>query len=283
MDSFEADSSKNSLPGFFSKGRRSVPLRLLFAVSLLWGLPTLACGSFAPRPTPTPSPQPIATVAEVIALAPTETPTLPPIVVEPTATPLLIPTDTPAPQSNGLGTGSKAIVTAPAGLNMRTLPASASQLVVRLGSGQRVTVLEGPTEAEGFTWWRVDDGQGKLGWVAERDKETVWLTVEGGVVGQSQNGVGGANPNAKAVNRPPRVGDRVEVTMPSGSQLTIRTDPGKNAGTVTRVDPGQRFSVESGPQPADGYDWYLVRTDDGQIRGWAAGGDGTTRWLSPLE
>ena len=242
MDSFEADSSKNSLPGFFSKGRRSVPLRLLFAVSLLWGLPTLACGSFAPRPTPTPSPQPIATVAEVIALAPTETPTLPPIVVEPTATPLLIPTDTPAPQSNGLGTGSKAIVTAPAGLNMRTLPASASQLVVRLGSGQRVTVLEGPTEAEGFTWWRVDDGQGKLGWVAERDKETVWLTVEGGVVGQSQNGVGGANPNAKAVNRPPRVGDRVEVTMPSGSQLTIRTDPGKNAGTVTRVDPGQRFS-----------------------------------------
>lgn len=166
---------------------------------------------------------------------------------------------------------------------MRTLPASASQLVVRLGSGQRVTVLEGPTEAEGFTWWRVDDGQGKLGWVAERDKETVWLTVEGGVVGQSQNGVGGANPNAKAVNRPPRVGDRVEVTMPSGSQLTIRTDPGKNAGTVTRVDPGQRFSVESGPQPADGYDWYLIRTDDGQIRGWAAGGDGTTRWLSPLE
>lgn len=274
--------SQNSLESFFPTGKRSVPLRLLFAISLLWLAPTIACGSFAPRPTPTPSPEPTATSAE-IALAPTDTPTVVLQIIEPTFTPAPLPTDTPAPQANGLGAGVKAIVTAPAGLNMRTQPTSGSQLVVRLGSGDRVTVMEGPTQAEGFTWWRVDDGSGKTGWVAERDAETVWLAVEGGVAGQPQTGVGGGTLNGRPANRPPRVGDRVEVTMPAGSQLTIRTDPGRDAGVVTRVDPGLRFTVEAGPQPADGFDWYLIRSDDGQIRGYAAGGDGTTRWLSPLE
>lgn len=267
------------------RGRRSVPLRLLFAISVLWGLPTLACGSFAPRPTPTPSPQPTTTFVapSAAAIAPTATPTVLLQIIELTPTPAPSATATPAPQANGLQAGAKALVTAPAGLNMRAQATSNSQLVVRLGSGVRVTVLEGPTQAEGFTWWRVDDGQGKVGWVAERDAETVWLTLEGGVAGESPTGIGGPNPNAKPVDRPPRTGDRVEVTMPSGSQLTIRTDPGRNATVVTRVDPGVRFAVESGPQPADGFDWYLIRSDDGQIRGWAAGGDGRTRWLSPLE
>lgn len=262
---------------------RSGLLRVLFAISLLWALPSIACGSFAPRPTPTPSPMPVATSAEAALVAPTETPTVVLQIIEPTATPLLLPTDTPIPQTTGLASGAKALITAPAGLNMRVSPTSGAQLVVRLGSGQRVTVLEGPTQAEGFTWWRIDDGQGKTGWVAERDAETVWLAVEGGVVGDSQTGVGGVNPNARPVNRAPRVGDRVEVTMPAGSQLTIRANPGRDAQSLSRVDPGLRFSVEEGPQSADGYQWYLIRAENGQTRGWAAAGDGQTRWLSPLE
>lgn len=265
------------------RGRRSVPLRLLFAISMLWGVPTVACGSFAPRPTPTASPQPTTTYVAPAALAPTATPTVLLQIIELTPTPAPTATETPAPQADGLQSGARALVTAPAGLNMRAQPTSNSQLIVRLGSGVRVTVVEGPSQAEGFTWWRVDDGQGKVGWVAERDAETVWLTLEGGVAGVPQTGTGGLNPNARPVDRSPRAGDRVEVTMPSGSQLTIRTAPGRDASTVTRVDPGVRFAVESGPQPADGYDWYLIRSDDGQIRGWAAGGDGRTRWLSPLE
>lgn len=257
-------------------------LPLLLALSLLWLLPALACGSFAPRPTPTPTantpdtffpltntvtagegepeagiqPVPQATPAPLI---PTDTP-----VAEPTAT----FTATPAP-GTALQPGQPARVTAPAGLNMRIEPASSATLVLQLGTGQRVTVVEGPVSGGNFTWWRVDDGQGNIGWVAERDAETVWLSPQLG--------------EAQPVNRAPRVNDRVSVTMPAGGQLSIRALPGSDAPLLTRVNPGQQFTVLDGPQSAGGFTWYRIRSDDGQVEGWAADGDGTTRWLSPLE
>ena len=46
---------------------------------------------------------------------------------------------------------------------------------------------------------------------------------------------------------------------------------------------GQQFTVMGGPQEASGYTWYQIRSDDGAVEGWAADGDGTDRWLSPLE
>ena len=80
-----------------------------------------------------------------------------------------------------------------------------------------------------------------------------------------------------------RTGDRVRVTMAAGAQLTVRSQPGTNAAVVTRVDPGREFSVLAGPQQANGFTWYQIRSDDGSVEGWAADGDGTDRWLSPLE
>src|SRR5215216_7473486 len=67
-------------------------LRSLLFLCLLWLLPTLACGSFAPRPTPTPSPLP-ATPSAGLQSTPNS--------VEGVATPLpAIPTDTPVPQAS---------------------------------------------------------------------------------------------------------------------------------------------------------------------------------------
>lgn len=254
------------------------PLRLLIVASLLWLLPLLACGSFAPRPTPTPT-----------ALAPADTfvtPTnddgaLAPTLAVSQITPLpLIPTNTAAPEptaaptsaapaGTALQAGQPARVTAPAGLNMRTNPASAAALVIQLATGIRVDVVEGPTAAENFTWWRVDDGQGNVGWVADGDNETVWLSPQLG--------------DAQPVNRAPQVGDRVTVTMPDNGQLSVRTAPGTNATLVARVNAGEQLTVLNGPQQAGGFTWYQVRSDNGSIEGWAAAGDGDTRWLSPLE
>ncbi|MEZ4731915.1 MAG: SH3 domain-containing protein [Caldilineaceae bacterium] len=257
-------------------------LHLLLALSLLWLLPALACGSFAPRPTPTPTastpdtffpptntavagegepeagiqPVPQVTPAPLVA---TDTP-----VAEPTAT----FTATPVP-GTALQPGQPARVTAPAGLNMRTEPRAGATLVLQLATGQRVTVLEGPTTGDNFTWWQVDDGQGNIGWVAERDAETVWLSPQ--------------LEEAQPVNRAPNVNDRVSVTMPAGGQLSIRALPGPDAPLLTRANPGQQFTVLDGPQSAGGFTWYRIRSDDGQVEGWAADGDGATRWLSPLE
>ena len=261
-----------------SKALVKSPLRLLIVASLLWFLPLLACGSFAPRPTPTPTALAPAynfatPTSDAGALAPTlAVAQITPLPLIPTNTAAPAPTAAPtsaAPAGTTLQAGQPARVTAPAGLNMRTNPASAAALVIQLATGIRVDVVEGPTEAENFTWWRVDDGQGNVGWVADGDNETVWLSPQLG--------------DAKPVNRAPRVGDRVAVTMPDNGQLSVRTAPGTNATLVARINGGEQLTVLNGPQQAGGFTWYQVRSDNGSVEGWAADGDGDTRWLSPLE
>jgi uncharacterized protein YgiM (DUF1202 family) len=258
----------------YSKGSRlgqKWQLRALLAVSLIWLGPTLACGSFAPRPTPTPTPPLLettlaetATVTPVISLSSTPVP----VAGEtPTDAPTATFTTTPVP-GTAVAVGQPARVVAPDGLNMRDLPSSSGQLLLLLPANQRVTVVEGPTEAGGFRWWKVDDGGGNVGWVAESDGETEWLSPRMG--------------EAQPVNRAPRVGDRVQVTMSSGD-LSVRVTPGTDAGLLTRVAQGQQFTVMGGPQEASGYTWYQIRSDDGSVEGWAADGDGSDRWLSPLE
>jgi uncharacterized protein YgiM (DUF1202 family) len=249
---------------------RKWQLRALLAVSLIWLAPTLACGSFAPRPTPTPTLPPVSTAA---AAAATATPLVNLSTPEPSAaeTPTAAPTATftaTAVPGTALAVGQPARVVAPDGLNMRDQPSSSGELLLLLGANQRVTVVEGPTEAEGFRWWRVDDGGGNVGWVAESDGETEWLSPRMG--------------EAQPVDRAPRVGDRVQVTMSNGD-LSVRVTPGTDAALVTRVAQGQQFTVMGGPQEASGYTWYQIRSDDGSVDGWAADGDGTDRWLSPLE
>jgi uncharacterized protein YgiM (DUF1202 family) len=253
--------------------RRSWQLRALFAVALIWLAPTLACGSFAPRPTPTPTLPPIAAettsqgteaapVVQLqntpIPLAATETPT-------PEATPTFTPTALPG---TALAVGQPARVVAPNGLNLREQPTSGATLIRLVPPRAKVTVVEGPTSADGFTWWKVDDGEGNVGWLIQSDGETELLSPQMGA--------------PEPVDRAPRVGERVLITMPTG-ELSVRLTPGTDAEIVTRVAPGQEFTVLGGPQEASGYTWYQIRSDDGATEGWAADGDGTERWLSPLE
>lgn len=256
---------------------RQQPLAALLVISLLWIAPILACGSFQPRPTPSPTPNltETATAGGAAVLIPTNTPSIAdaPIVVEPTPTdtPEPTPTVTPTPiPGTALAVGQPARVVAAGGLNLRDTPASSGNLLNRLGVGQRVTVLEGPTSADGYTWWRVDDGQGNVGWAAQGDGTDEWLSPQIGV-------------DVQPVNRSPRVGDRVRVTMDAGQQLSVRTAPGTNAAIVTRVNSGVEFTVLAGPQSVNGFIWFQIRSDDGQTQGWAADGNDTTRWLSPLE
>ena len=106
-----------------SKLSRKWQLRALLAMSLIWLGPTLACGSFAPRPTPTPTPPPVETA----------------VVESATATPIITLSSTPVPPAlprrrprrrlpplpstpvpgTALAVGQPARVVAPDGLNMR--------------------------------------------------------------------------------------------------------------------------------------------------------------------
>ena len=130
-------------------------------------------------------------------------------------------------------------------------------------------MVDGPVSAENFTWWKIDDGQGNVGWAVQGDGETDWISPKLG--------------EAQPVDRAPKVGERVQVTTEDGELLTIRALPGRDAPILAQVGSGKQYTVIAGPQTAEGFKWYRIRSDDGTLEGWAADGDNTKRWLSPLE
>ncbi len=257
---------KERPPRYAATSRRHWPLATA-VMALLWIGPILACGSFQPRPTLTPQPLavPIQDTPEREQVSPTPTPTLPPP-PSPTATEIATATPTPVP-SISLKIGEPARIIAAGGLNIREQPNTGAPIVVRLGFGKRVLVMDGPISTDELVWWQVDDNQGNVGWAAAGQGAEEWITSQ---IGEPQ-----------PVNRSPSVGDRIVVTL--NGQLSVRALPGTNSVVVARVNTSEQFSVVAGPQAADGYLWFQIRSDDGQVEGWAADGRGGERWLSPLE
>ncbi len=238
---------------------------------------SLGCGSFAPRPNATPTPRPTPTpTPRPATLVPVQRPapranllTQTPAASRPNAQAIqpAPPTATPTPVGN-LVLGRPARVVTAAGLNLREAPSIKAKRAGRLGAGVLVTVQEGPEQADGYIWWRVDDGYGRAGWVAGGDGQDVWLTGDIG--------------DPRPVNRPVRLGDTVMVTVPFGRSLAVRYEPGKSSLRARRVLRGTRFTVIAGPVSVDGLRWWRVRRADGLV-GWVAESDGRDRWLSPIE
>ena len=235
-------------------------------LSFIWIGPNLACGSFQPRPTP--SPQPL-----IVAPAQDRPTPVPPLVtVAPTLAPTPAPTPLPSPIPtiairNPLNIGDPARITAEAGLNIREQPSTGAPVLILLAQGKRVLVLGGPATSDGYVWWKVDDNQGNIGWLAGGDGSEEWISPQVG--------------DPRPVNRSPIVGDRVVVTL--AGQLSVRALPGVSSVLVSRAGTNQQFTVVAGPQAADGYFWYQIRSDDGRVEGWAADGREDERWLTPLE
>lgn len=103
----------------------------------------------------------------VVAAIPSPLPTraIPPTpTTAPTAT--LAPTTAPA-----LGIGGRARIANLGGAPLRARETPGlSPIVARIPEGSEVTIREGPVEADGYTWWRVEAGE-ISGWVAERSPE----------------------------------------------------------------------------------------------------------------
>jgi len=59
-------------------------------------------------------------------------------------------------------------------------------------------------------------------------------------------------------------------------KLRLRAEPGLTQETLRILDEGTQLKVLEGPETMDGYKWWKVQTEDGQI-GWVAG-----NWLAPV-
>lgn len=233
----------------------------------------LACGGFQVRVTPTPRPTPEAVQAPTDAVTVTAEPTSAPTMA-PSATRAPSPSATQAPAT--MVAGGRARVKAGGGLNVRDAPSARGKQVGRLDLNAVVTLLEGPVQADNYTWWKMKSDAGLTGWVAAGPANDPWLTPAAEANATSQPASG-----PKLVDRPIKLGDRVQVTTAPGQPLTVREYAGKAETAVARVLPGTLFTVRGGPVKQDGLVWWQLEGD--LVKGWAAEGDSTDRWLTPLE
>jgi hypothetical protein len=73
-----------------------------------------------------------------------------------------------APPSGEIAVDSIVVVTDEGdGLNLRPDASTTGEPVTTLAAGEELTVIGGPEEGEGFTWWQVVDGAGNSGWVVQ--------------------------------------------------------------------------------------------------------------------
>ena len=244
-------------------------------------LALVACGGFQVRVTPTVAPPPtdssgpLTPSGEAGMPSPTAEPTLgPPTQAPPTPVPITAPAESPQPSSGaaGLTPGETARVVAGGGLNMRDRASGKGKLIGRVTQGAVVTLVAGPSHADNYTWWQIDNGAGQVGWVAAGPPEDPWLLPDQ----KSGPAAGGG----KLVNRAVKLGDRVQVTTQGNQLLSIRETPGKNAALAARVLSGAQFAVRGGPVKQDGFVWWQLEGD--KVSGWVAEGDGTDRWLTPV-
>jgi Bacterial SH3 domain len=52
-------------------------------------------------------------------------------------------------------------------LNMRSSPSLRGAVLKKLNSGDTVTILEGPVQADGYTWWKMRTADGVEGWAVD--------------------------------------------------------------------------------------------------------------------
>lgn len=153
-----------------------VGLLLMLGLFWFWAQSLIGNGN-SEEPSPTEQPGIVVTATETIN---TPTPTEQSQIVQPTAQPTqaVQPTQPPAeptqPATNDAtpppATGGEiaiggTVVTNDADINMRPEASTTGDPVATLANGTTLTVVDGPVEAEGYTWWKVEDGNGNTGWV----------------------------------------------------------------------------------------------------------------------
>lgn len=133
--------------------------------------------------------------------------------------------------------GSDAVV-ADGPLNQRSTAGTGGAILQVLSTGTLVSVISGPTAANGYSWWNVD-ANGINGYVAGE------FLAEVGFV----------------------VGDNVMVI---DNNVNVRSGAGTNNPAIDQLNSGTIAEIIGGPVTATGYTWYQIQYET-SMTGWIAG------------
>ena len=142
--------------------------------------------------------------------------------------------------SGGFEIGAMVHVDAAGGgsANLRSAPGTSAGVITTVRSGTTGKISDGPREANGYTWYKVDFHPDR-GWMA-----SVVLAAGGG-------------------------SDRSWVRVSSGP-LNVRQQPGTSSAIIGSAATGAKgYTTVDMPQEANGYTWANVQFESG-LRGWVA-------------
>lgn len=146
-----------------------IAIIILLCVGLILIVRAIQGGDDQETPTPT------ATATRTTQPTATWVPTA--IITQtPTATVVLPLERTPEPSPfTEIAPGATVVVqgTLGTGLNLRQQPTTEAQVVKGVKEGTELLVIEGPTEADGYVWWKLRTPDGSEGWGA-----TNWLVLK---------------------------------------------------------------------------------------------------------
>lgn len=129
------------------------------------------------------------------------------------------------------------------GVRMRAAAGLFSSVIARMIGGDEGTVLDGPDFADGYFWYRIETARG-TGWCASE------FLVAGG---------------PSTVGFAPGTSVVVDTDL-----LRLRNSSSISASTIATMPSGTALTVVDGPERADGFAWYQVRSSSYGI-GWCAG------------
>ena len=109
-------------------------------------------------------------------ITPTVTPALPTVAPLPTATPTPKPTPTPSvPTKIEVGGYVKVVGAEADALSYRSGPGLNYARLTIVKDGTILKVLEGPGEADGYTWWQIVMPGETYGWAAEGSQDSYFI------------------------------------------------------------------------------------------------------------
>jgi hypothetical protein len=144
---------------------RVAPWLLAVAATIALAAAGLAAFWYLSPPSQASVELPTATPRSTLVLAPTAAP--------PSPTPSATPAPTPVPVLH-VGGRARVVNLGDSTLRARAQPSLARsiRIVARFAQGNEVSITDGPVQADGLTWWRIQGPPGE-GWSAERSPENL--------------------------------------------------------------------------------------------------------------
>ena len=160
-------------------------------------------------------------------------------------------------------------------LNVRSDAGTAFEIRAKARPGTVVDVVDGPRDADGFTWWYIELPDGRAGWaVASADgNQTLVPGVDTAPVTDPDA------PAAPQVSAGLAVGDMAVVQLPDTlDSLRVRNGAGLDFEIILLLPDETLLRIVGGPERVDDLTWWEVRTPEGNV-GWAAEVIGSARIL----